>query len=295
MPAKLDARFAPDHSLDVRAKRTLDDLWQRAMAPFTHEEPLPAPSDEELAYAQEKGYWQPDERAGHDATIARLLTARDQVDLRQAGRAFALGLAWNRPDWWGILGSAAFARHLAPHPNKAGDLSYVCAVCGLPRIEGSRTDELASWSPGEGVSGLLMNGPMLSVLPVTSHLNFFARFPHFPAPNEAEWARVKRLLEICREADPRTTAPQLAKSLKELGIKNPEHRLRVVEMLAAAGILAPRDSAGAPMSYFHRWIDFTETQVGNPRDDTQFPARAWRGGHGVDEDAVEFWFGDGAR
>jgi hypothetical protein len=263
------------------------------MATFTHEEPLPPPGEDDLAYAREKGYWEPDEVAGHDATIARLISTRDKVDQAQVGRAFALGLAWNRPDWWGILGSAAFTRHMIPHPNTAGDLSYVCAVCGLPRAEGVRTDDHASWSPGEDVASLLMTGPILSVPQVTSHLGFFARFPQFPQPSEEEWARVKRLLQICREAEPKTTGPQLAKNLKELGVKNPEHRIRVVEMMAAAGILAPRNPSGAPVSYFHRWVDFTETQVGNPRDDTQFPARAWRGAHGADDEAIEFWFGDG--
>lgn len=292
MSLRLDDRFAPAHHRDPRAMATLDRVWQRAMANLLSEEPPEPPTVEELAYAQAKGYWHPDESAGHEATVDRLIAMREGMETVQVGRAFALGLAWNRPEWWGALGSVAFARHLVPHPNTVGKLDYVCAECGLPRAQGVRSDENKRWTPGEDLASLLGGGPLLSVTEVTSHLWFLRQLPPFPAPNQEECARVGKLIELCRRAEPKTTAPQLAKSLREMGIKSPDQRVRVVEMLAAAGILAPRDAAGTPMSYGHGWVRFEATQAGNPRDDTLFPARIWRGVHGVDDQMLTFWLGE---
>ncbi len=279
-----DARFDPRHARDKRAIAALDQAWEAWLDDQADHGVDPA----EVDYAQSAGYWQDDALLPHDEIITRCLAARDALDVRQLAKGFIHGLAQNRPDWWSALASFGYVQHLRAHVGAEGELSRSCGICGLSLWPTDEGFEPIAWQMNPQLSGIIETGSRPSISSATASLLFAASFPPFPEPNQDDLAPLRGLLAQLEDLPAKTTAPKLAKLLKPIFGKNNDQRLNLVEALSILGILTPEGNA----TYFERFVSFDETQVGSPRNDTEFPARAWQSEHGVNEAALRHWFGE---
>lgn len=277
----LDARFSTRHSLDISSVSVITQAFMVMM--FGDE--APACSTEDIARAKALGYWHDDETLTHDEAVARCISARDALDMDQLVRGFIFGLTTNRPDWWAALASYGYTRHLAVHKATSTGMDEVCSTCGLAPVKGSNI----RWHVNGQLAGILQAGARPNIICATSAMLFASICPLFPEPNSEDLSPLISLLALVKDSPPKTTAPKLAKLMKGVCGKSVEQRLNIVEALSVLGILAPHSDSAT--TYFRGFIPFDDTQVGNARSDTEYPALAWNSDHGVNADAVEYWFG----
>ncbi|HRF60256.1 MAG TPA: hypothetical protein PLH94_10135 [Fimbriimonadaceae bacterium] len=277
----LDARFHAQHSLDKASVSVITQAFMVMV--FGHEAPGCSPED--VAHAKALGYWHDDALLTHDEAVARCISARNAIDRDELVRGFIFGLATNRPDWWAALASYGYARHLAVHNATSTGMDDACSTCGLAPTQGSNIP----WQVNGQLAGILQVGARPNIISATSALLFASTYPPFPEPTPEDLSPLITLLDLVKDSPPKTTAPKLAKLMKGVCGKSIEQRLNIVEALSVLGILAPHSDKAT--TYFEHFFPFDDTQIGNVRTDTEYPALAWNSDHGVNADAVEYWFG----
>jgi hypothetical protein len=213
----------------------------------------------------------------HDGWVDRVLAAVALVDAAAVSDAFIVSLTTHRLDLRSALGSYAVARHLPEHSFDADRFGRQCRVCGLYR-RGSVQDlnvlsfERFKWG---GVRRDHLEY-------VAFDLEQFQLAPQEPL-NEAAIALGRQMLAALRGAPPSATSTTVVRDLAMIK-GNAQERRVLVDILGVAGVLDTKEHPG----YHREFISYADRELPNRHFvDSAYPACWWRGGRGVNEDAVQ--------
>ncbi len=235
----------------------------------------------DLAYAQDAGVMFEPVELQHDEIVACALDARRGIEARAVADAFVTSLTSRCLDHRSALGSFAvlrhFPEHLAPRSNR------LCAVCGEYATNRSPHDlnilnfERFKWG------GVRHGSPLYAAL----DLDLFARSaPCKPIADDVE--ALRRLLQTVRGVPLATTAAELQRHLSPVIRSNKSEREILIGILGLCGILATGEHPG----HFPRFVPHAKRELPARRFvDMAYPACWWRGADGLNDKAIEFWFG----
>lgn len=276
---KSHASSAPD----PRALKMLFDTYWTS-AGWRDEKQRAAPSPGDFDFAKRAGVMFDDVRLSHDDIVERARAATRAIDRRTVADAFAVSLPSRRLELRSALGSFAvlqhFPRHAAVPPAQRG---AGCPVCGAYSRAAQPEDlnvlsfERFKWG------GVRHDDPLYAAF----DLEQFARLPPV-SPTAADVAALRALLNAIEAAPPKTSAAKLEKHLAKTIRSNKAERDIVVNILGVCGILATAAHPG-----YRR--DFVRADARELPDrhyvDTAYPACWWTRAHGIDDEAVTYWFG----
>ncbi len=228
------------------------------------------------------GVWADPIWTTHDEIIARIQNAFSRISKEAVANAFIAGLGQRRADLRTYIAGWAMAKHLPTH--KAAYLSedLPCSVCCLERgRDGSETVELdfTHYRLNRCDYGAL--GLFESVM-----VNL-EDFPGDIEPTDQDRAALASLLDFLRLLPPDSTPSKLAKSIGPIAGKAGLQRTSTIEILGVIGILEPKNHP----SYWRAWTDFVDRAEPGGRNDWAYPVVMWKGTDGVNEEAVQDWFG----
>ncbi|MBS1705848.1 MAG: hypothetical protein JST40_08235 [Armatimonadetes bacterium] len=247
--------------------------------------PADPPTEAEVDFARTTGTWREDETIAHDEIIDRILQARKTVRQEEVADLFVLGLARKSPLHRSPIASYAISMHLKPHEPEYPHPNFPCAVCGLDRgIDGQPASHVF-WR-----NNLLCRvnyGGAASLQFVLSDLEDLPHLPSLGSPTGHDIDALRALLDLLREQPSTSTPGKLAKAIGAQGGKNDLQRTALIETLGYMGVLEPESNP----SYRTAFVRFIDRPGPDGRNDWEYPVMWWRGSDGVNENAVQHWFG----
>ena len=273
-------------SLDRRALRALFGSYWTAggwRGASGNTKQTPPPSAEDVEYARAAGYMFGPRPLTHDQIVAWLCRAREVVTRREVTDAFLASLSTRRLDWRSALGSFAVARHFPDHRHPCGGARY-CTVCGSA---GGPADDGAGDLSALNFERLKWGGVRhLDPAYAALDLELFAKGGK-PAPRADDFAIMSRVVQVARGMDADARLDHLQRELgKHLASWKSERRV-LIQILGYCGVLQHPGHPG----FLHGFTAFTARGTASARGDWSYPVEYWRGRHGVNEEALAFWFG----
>ena len=226
-------------------------------------------------------------RMHHDEFIARTVGLVRDADPELLARAWMHSLDTRDHSLRGAWGAFSLLRHLAKHPFEPSTVFQPsgCAVCGLSTdVSVVSEDDLASARHRYLVA---------TVDWASADLDGFAhRIRATPLPSVSTRATIDRVLDAISALPGDAQLTQLNASLIGTFKSDKYERMRVLEQLGCAGILAVN---GHP-SYAQEWVRWEDANSRQPRERNKrewaYPVRFWRGTDRINAEAVTENFGD---
>ncbi len=216
----------------------------------------------------------------HADAVRRTCDLRDSISPVRVGRVFLSSLLSGDIGLCSALGSYAVALRMPIHAASLQSASR-CGICGDYEQGGSDLNVLNFERHKWG--GVRHEQP--------SYMAFDLERFTVEAPDDAPPVDLPFLTRLVDAIDSMPAASKLAdlvRALKPYIAGNDAQRRSIVSILGYAGVLRIPDHDG-----FFRSFTEAPNRRETPwhKDDWPYPIRWWRGGHGVDEEAMEFWFG----
>lgn len=262
---------------DPRALKILKETYWSSTG-WKSKPRTPAP---DLAYAKAAGIMFDPVALTHDDAVAWALRSKQAVSQEQVVSAFLASLSTRRLDLRSALGSFAAFRHFRKHkhrPFSGSDRS--CAVCGEP--PSTRFPEDLSVLSFERFRW----GGVRHVEPVYAafDLERLASTPPL-TPVAADIEILREILAVARAVLPKGRPGSLDKAFPKSLPSSKDERRTLLSIFGYAGILQPK----ALPSFRTEYVSLEDRDETD--DDWTFPIGSWRGSDGVNEDAVQEWFG----
>ncbi len=243
-----------------------------------------AARDEEFGQMVSAGLAFPKMALSHDEAVQACFEAYRPGDRGKFTNLFAAGLGASRPDWRSGLGAFALMQTMPRHsfqPNRAG----VCEICAGHASAASL--DLTFLNQIRYAVG----GFVLAMRPY--EIQFFLRQQNMLddiEPTASDRHLLDSILEVARNAGPSTTPLALQKLLKNSGgpkLTNDQWR-SLIETLGLCGILQTAEHPGYLDHFTNPGLAPHKTRS----SDWAYPVDFWTGADGVNEAAVDFWFGN---
>ena len=235
-------------------------------------------SRKDFEYAKLAGMMFDDEFLSHDDIANQILNSIQTIDRRSVADAFVASLSTQRLDLRSAMGSYAVLQHFPSHvPNVP---SGNCNVCGRWIGPGQLHDlnrlnyERFKWG------GVRHDDPIYA----NFDLQLFRRLP----PVNPSGLDVKLLANILMELEnlpDNTTAVAAARQLAGVLRSNKSEREVLIEIFGYCGILETAERPG----FRNRFIPWSDREQN--RGDMDYPACWWRRSDGINEAAIDYWFG----
>lgn len=294
-PAKKPTSVTPHSSstseLDQKALKILIQYERNWRRQWCSTETTPAPSAEDVRYAQRAGYMFAPRALTHDDLVAWLRKSFALVKKNEVTDAFIASLSTRRLEWRSALGSFAVARSFPNHHfRKAGpgeveyrDYCTVCEFMGGPKSRASIDLNLmnctrmtrggGSWNQAQP------DYPAFD-------LDLFAKMAK-PKPTEADFTIMKQIISSIRQLPAKARLADLQKEIGKHLPSNQFERQTLIEILGFCSILETPDHPG----FLRTFTPFIDRGYATLRGDWAYPVEFWRGRHGINEKALRFWFG----
>ena len=264
---------------DKKALKILFDTYWSSRGWVDQDARITTPAD--LAYAKDAGVVFDPVDLTHDEIIARALAAREGVEPGVVGDAFVASLTSRRLDQRSALGSFALLRELRAH--SAPRSTKACPVCGeyglsrCPQDISVLSFERFKWG------GVRHDKPIYAAF----DLEQFVRYePSRPTTNDVD--ALRRLFQLIRDVPASTTAANLQKHLSPAIRSNKAEREVLIGILGLCGVLATQEHPG----HFPHFVPYAEREAPARRFvDMAYPACWWQGDDGLNDEAIDFWFG----
>lgn len=220
----------------------------------------------------------------HDEAVEACFKAYRPDDRGKYANLFAAGLGARRPEWRSGLGAFALMQSMPRHkfqPNHAG----VCEVCSGH----ARADQLDLTFLNQ--IRFAVGGFVLAMRPY--EIQFFLRQQNLLddiEPTDTDRRLLNAILDAARNASPSTTPLVLTKLLKKSDspkLTNDQWR-SLIETMGLCGILQPAEHPGYLSHFTNPGLAPHKTRS----SDWAYPVDFWTGADGVNESAVDFWFGN---
>lgn len=231
-------------------------------------------------YAVAAGVMFPPLRHDHNQSVKWACKVGDQIDKTQVTQAFLVSLSTRRLDLRSALGSYALARHLPDHKH-APSIRYhdgTCAICGVDRESDWHDLNVLNFERFKW-GGVRHLDPVFMAFDLERFLDTGAL-----CPDKADWEILRAILATARGMPTNARLADLVKRLAKVLPSNQDERKVLLEILGYCGILQPQGHD----SFLKGFVPHDDREEQD--SDWNFPVCWWRGGDGVDEAAVDFWF-----
>ena len=266
---------------DKRAVKILFDTYWSPVGWKQHGSgPVTPPND--LAYAMQAGLMFPPATLNHDAVVERVLSLRSEIAPAQVGLAFVAGLSMKQPAILSALGSFGVALNMPAHRFSPASGDHRCSICSAYENKGEYDLNILNFERHKW-GGVRHANPYYIAL----DLERFKAEGNDP-PNAVETEKLHYLLAAVENLPAGAKLADLVRAIKPILPGNDAQRRTAIEILGNAGVLSIPDRIG----FFHSF-PITRDREHTPwsKDDWGYPTRWWRGGNGVDKEAVQCWFG----
>jgi len=269
---------------DRRALKVLFDTywcskgWKSAGKPGW----TPQTPPDDYDYAIRAGVMFPARTLTHDAMLEKIGLLRSRISPHRVGAAFVESLTSGRLGLRSGLGSYAVALRLPLHRLSSMSGDRRCQVCGGYDTENTDCNVLNFERHKWG--GVRHDKPAYIAFDLERFIAESAE-----TSTDCDREKLDRLLATVESVQVGAKLSELVRALKSVVPGNDAQRRTVVAILGYAGIVQIADRPGFLRS-FTRVADREETPW--YKDDWPYPIRWWRGGQGIDAEAVRFWFGE---
>lgn len=236
----------------------------------------------DVAYAVQNGAVQAQFDITPRALLKRLLKSRDKIDQHSVANAFVASLESNRPDHRSILGT--YACFLG-----TDEQQLITALESKAGVEGL-TNQRGKFTvfPHRVMPHLYWRSNCMSHdCAVTALLEFdLFRKQSISEPSPAAIAILNDALDAIRRLPRSAQLKDLVNAVKV--IKGNKHdRQHILEMLAYCDVLKPKTK------FLGRYRRLESCRLPNHhyKADWRYPCCWWTGSAGVNDKAVDFWFG----
>jgi hypothetical protein len=266
-------------SIDRRALKILfNTSWSST---GWRDEPSRSITSEDFEYAKRAGVMFDEFRLSHDDTVEQALVAVGPVDRKVVADAFVTSLSSRRLDLRSALGSFAVLQHFPRHQTTSRHER--CDVCGT-HVNPKKSEDLNvlnferfKWG------GVRHDDPLYARL----DLGIFQTLPP-TTPTKADVQLLRDLLWAIDDAPAQTTASSLEKHLAKTLRSNKPEREVLIGILGLCDILSTPDHRGFTKEFVPA---FAREVPARRFVDMQYPACWWESSDGVNQEAVEYWFG----
>lgn len=237
----------------------------------------------ELQYLLDHGYATERRLLTHDEIVQdAILTARHSKQESYV-QAFVAGTGQARFDW--IAGLAAFAilRQMPEHTFVAGSPDAIaCQLCGSHR---QRKVDLTFLNQCRFSIGGLVGG---DIYHLWLYVSLGAKLPLI-VPSSKDRENFRRLLDAIRATPPRMTARDVAKQLRTVFPykTTSDQRKSWLESLGCCGVLETAQYKGYLTAYINPGLAPRKSRS----SDWAYPIDWWIGSDGINEFALQHWFG----
>ncbi len=236
---------------------------------------------EDFAYARDAGYMFEPVELTHDELVEWLHKSRRAVSLKDVTSAFLVSLGTRRLELRSALGSFAIASHFPQHAYQGA--GFCCEVCGAFRNRGQPFDlselnfERYKWG------GIRHDQPEY----IAFDLQQFAALEPV-TPTHDDLSIMRQIITSARQCEPGARPRVLEQRLAGLLASNKAEREILIQVLAYCGILQPANHPG----YYESFVDYSERTEPPGNRFWTYPINWWRGGQGVNEEALAHYFPD---
>jgi hypothetical protein len=241
----------------------------------------PQTPPDDYALATKAGLMFPSREITHDAALDQIGRLRASISPRRVGAAFVESLSSGRIGLRSGLGSYAVALRMPLHRFASSSNDRRCRVCGSYLTDDLDCNilnfERHKWG------GVRHTHP--------SYIAFdLERFmvESVGASPVYDPEVLRRLIAAVESIEVDGKLLELVRAFKSVVPGNDAQRRTVISILGFAGILRIADHPGFFQS-FTQLADREETRW--YKDDWPYPIRWWKGGRGIDTEALKFWFG----
>ena len=233
-------------------------------------------SDEDFAYAKEKGVMFDLQKIAHNEICQRIKSAVAKIKKKAVVDAFLYSLSTRDLKYRSFLASYCIGKSLAEHDFESSPKpnETICAVCGLASFEFEDPIDFNTINYFKCKHGSCSD----NLISVMFDLEQFPKFPRVQ-PNDGDYEILNKIKEKIENADASSTIAQLNKNISKIIQSNEEERLGILESLGIIGILHDNQHFG----YADTFVTYLEIKHRPIRfDDVGYPARWWQGKFGVD-------------
>jgi hypothetical protein len=241
----------------------------------------PHTDPDDLEYAKSHGVMFDPISISHDDAIQAVENAVAKTSKAAVVEAFVASLSTRRLELRSSLGTYAVGRNMRAHPYVTTHPASPCNYCG----DYDRRDEHGlsilnferiKWG-GVRHDHPIYIGFDLQTLPTLKQ----------PLPTSEDFRILRAILEQVRNM-PETARPtDLDKALGSVVISNSSERRTLIGILGFAGILVDPSRP----NFLNSFVPVGERERTHwHRDDWPYPVQWWRGGYGLNENAVNEWF-----
>lgn len=240
-------------------------------------------SPEEMKILVQAGLGFPVVSMSHDAAVEKCFSAFRPKHKDKFARLFTAGLGNARPDLRSGLPAFAMMKSMPVHRFQSNQAGF-CEVCAS--LEKKSALDLTGLSRDRYFVG------GLTLVPQPFEFQFFLS-QHEALADETPSAQdidlLVTVLNIARCAEQDYTAAKLQKLIKNItALKLDNQQARsLVETLGICGVLQTDKHRG----YLERWTNPGLSPHKTHSSDWAYPVDFWTGKDGVNEKAVDFWFG----
>jgi hypothetical protein len=271
---------------DARGKKILFDTYWSSKgwksAGVLNWVPDTSPTD--LDYAHAVGMMFPTQRLSHNDAIQRVVELRALIHPQQVGAAFIASLSGKQLAHRSALGSYSIALNMPAHSfsTRPGWNSFSCSICGAYEHKGEQDLNVLNFERHKW-GGVRHTDPYY----IAFDLDRLISEPSDP-PSDSDWGVLNEIFEAVANLQISAKRSDLLRAVKDIVSGNESSRLVLLGILGFAGVIRI-PSHSSFLKTFTCHVDRPETPW--TKDDWPYPIRWWRGGDGIDREAVEFWFG----
>ena len=264
-----------------RAKKALFDTYWSS----TGWRADPSTPPDELEHAIKVGVMFSNADIDHADSLTTISTLRKKLDPKEVGRAFLASLSTKDVHRRSALGSLSVALNLPSHDFIEWSIQS-CGVCGDSISERNVDINVLSFERFKW-GGVRHTSP--------TYIAFdLARFAaeEFHEPSKQDHLIFSQILDSIEATSSGHKLADLVSALATILPGNKDQRRTAISILGFSGVLKIPGRPG-----FFREFTSLSNREETPwfKDDWSYPTCWWRGGCGLDQDALSFWFGDHKR
>lgn len=269
---------------DKRAvKILLDTYWSsKGWKSANHHGWVPDTPPDDLGFAMGAGLMFLPRKISHQEAIQHVVLLRSKILPRAVGAAFVAGLPTNQLATRSAMGSLAVALNMPLHPLTVGKNGLSCSICGAYEAKRELDLNVLNFERHKW-GGVRHTDPVY----IAFDLERFLAEP-YEMPTPGAWEILHTILEAVRAMPGGARLSDLVRVIKQIVPGNEAQRRTIIEILGYSGILRIPEYPG----FFRSFTPSANRQYTQwNKDDWGYPTRWWRGGNGIDSEAMAFWFG----
>ena len=237
------------------------------------------PSSESMEVLRTNDLLRPVVELEHDDLIKSLVHEVSICSKESVVESFLLGLENNQPEKRAALSAFAIALNFPKHEFTVAN-GFQCDVCGAFK---SRKRDFTMLNLGRYSSGASNSG-------FPDELYFLLKEANKARTNSVKSITAfKAVLAVLKNAAPEdipTTIEKKIRGVKSLKLSAEQSR-GLVDLLGHIGVLESPEHKG----FIHQFKNIGLMPKKSRSSDWSYPVDFWKGEYGINEDALEFWFG----